>query len=95
MKPKNQRKWKILKIPFESFHNSFDEKTPVAKIVSLQTTPLYGLWFPPVEDKYYICIDFLAKCFQYKEHNCASPFRFRSFSVRLLLSLLLLLLFVP
>lgn len=29
--------------PFASFHSSFDEKTPVARMVSLQTTPLYGL----------------------------------------------------
>lgn len=37
-------------VPFESFHSSFDEKTPVAKIISLQTTPLYGLCGYPVID---------------------------------------------
>lgn len=26
--------------PFDIFHNSFDEKTPVARIISLYTTPL-------------------------------------------------------
>lgn len=30
-------------LPLDNFHNSLDEKTPVARIVSLQTTPLYGL----------------------------------------------------
>lgn len=29
--------------PLDSFHSSLDENTPVAKIVSLQITPLYGL----------------------------------------------------
>lgn len=39
---------KSLRKPFESFHSSLEEKTPVAKIVSLQTTPLNGLWLSPL-----------------------------------------------
>lgn len=29
--------------PLDNFHSSRDEKTPVASMMSLQTTPLYGL----------------------------------------------------
>lgn len=47
---KQRFQW-LLNLPFDNFHSSFDEKTPVAKIVSLQTTPLYGLWFPPLAEK--------------------------------------------
>lgn len=32
----------------DNFHNSFEENTPVAKIMSLQITPLYGLCVYPV-----------------------------------------------
>ena len=34
-------------LPFESAHNSEDAKTPVAVMVSLQMTPLYGLCGKP------------------------------------------------
>lgn len=34
--------------PLDSFQSSLEEKTPVAKIMSLQTTPLYGLCVYPV-----------------------------------------------
>jgi hypothetical protein len=30
-------------VPLESLQSSFEEKTPVANIVSLHMTPLYGL----------------------------------------------------
>ena len=38
-------------LPFESAHNSDDAKTPVAVIVSLQMTPLYGLCGKPETKK--------------------------------------------
>ena len=36
-----------LPLPLENFQSSFEEKTPVAVIVSLHITPLYGLWGNP------------------------------------------------
>lgn len=33
-------------VPFESIQSSLELKTPVARIVSLQTTPLYSSWYP-------------------------------------------------
>lgn len=33
-------------VPFESIQSSLELKTPVARIVSLQTTPLYNSWYP-------------------------------------------------
>lgn len=34
----------FIAVPFESIQSSFELKTPVASIVSLQTTPLYSSW---------------------------------------------------
>ena len=40
-----------LPLPLENFQSSLEENTPVAVMVSLHITPLYGLWGSPLRFK--------------------------------------------